>query len=217
MYAGLTDEQRHRVVGVYEYLAAGAPPISDYPAACFVPGGRFSMKAKYSVAGVRFDPQIGGGIGSISDVDNIHYMGFLCWMTPTTFLNVNPPRRNVPDFFDNVIDEGFPLSPPYMRFDVVSGDVEDSSDRAPLVLETMGHEGRGRMTAMSKIAPAALMPVYCIVRGGYRSRHLDPDKLLGARVLPDNRGALCGFRINRITIQNTNYSLPGLGEPPCVL
>lgn len=208
-FSGLTDTQRRHVVGVYDYLAEGLPPDSDFPVACFVPGARFDVRAPFSVAGMRFDPRVSRGIGATGYNENIGYLGFCAWMTPSTFLDLNVRRRQREgDFISNAVEDGYPFGPPMLLLEVSAG--------SPASMRVYGHEGRGRMMWMEEHSPAALIPVAMKPHGHWRARSFTPEMLLGARVMPDLEGGLSSARITRITLEGVNHALPGLGEAPCI-
>ena len=129
-------------------------------------------------AGVTFDPM--NGIGGSPDAANADYRGYMAYMRPKQFLQINPPRDLEERPIDHIlqaIDRGEPLGTPIVY-------VDRGSDGG---WQVRGHEGRGRMHALQERHPEAYFPVAVQPEGEIRARHLKPEDVLNW-IRPDMRG-----------------------------
>jgi hypothetical protein len=141
--------------------------------------GQYRSSEPRRHAGVMFDPR--NGLGGVPDAANIDYRGFMAYMRPGQFLQVNPPRDLATRPVDHIraaIDAGEPIGTPMLYV-----------DRTPDGWRVRGHEGRGRMTIMQERAPRALLPVAVHPLGEIRARHLKPEDVL-SWIRPDEGGSL---------------------------
>jgi hypothetical protein len=120
-------------------------------------------------SGVRFDSR--AGMGGVPDAANVDYRGFMAYMRPKQFLQLNPPRDLSAQPIDHILsalDEGQPIGAPILYV-----------DRAQKGgWQVRGHEGRGRMLALQERSPDALFPVAVHPYGETRARHLLPEDSL---------------------------------------
>jgi len=127
--------------------------------------GEITAGAPRVHAGVQFDNA--SGLGGIPDASNIDYRGFMAYMQPKRFLQVNPPRDLSTRPIDHILqalDDGQPIGTPVLY-------VDKSKDGN---WQVRGHEGRGRMMALQQRAPDAYFPVAIHPLGETRARHLAP-------------------------------------------
>ena len=120
-------------------------------------------------AGVQFDSL--NGMGGIPDAANVDYRGFMAYMRPKQFLQINPPRDTSAQPIDHIrfaLDEGQPIGAPIVY-------VDRASDGG---WQVRGHEGRGRMLALQERSPDSLFPVAVHPYGETRARHLLPEDAL---------------------------------------
>jgi hypothetical protein len=146
--------------------------------------GRYASKERRVHAGVAFDPM--EGIGGVPDAANVDYRGFMAYMRPKSFLDLNPPRdlaERPVDHIREAIQAGEPLGTPMLY-------VERTPDGGWAV---KGHEGRGRMSVLSEMAPQSLFPVAVHPYGSVRARDLSPEDVLGW-IRPDSRGGVMPTR-----------------------
>jgi hypothetical protein len=152
-------------------------------------------------AGVRFDPA--NGIGGIPDAANADYRGFTAYMRPRQFLQVNPPRdldERPIDHILKAIGGGDAIGTPILYV-----------DKNPAGgWQVRGHEGRGRMHAMDRIAPDAYLPVAVHPYGEIRARDLAPDNALDW--LRADRGGELPARAAISILNKRPYVQPGDAE-----
>lgn len=142
--------------------------------------GTVSGGAPRTHAGIRFDNA--EGLGGVHDAANADYRGFTAYMRPSQFLQANPPRDLEVRPIDHILealDAGSPLGSPIVY-------VERRPDRS---WQVVGHEGRGRMTALGQRHPDSLFPVAVHPLGWERARHLTPEDALNW-MRQDSRGEL---------------------------
>jgi len=131
-------------------------------------------------AGVQFDSL--KGMGGVPDAANVDYRGFMAYMRPKQFLQINPPRDKSTRPINHILsalDDGQPIGTP-----IVYVDRSKSGD-----WQVRGHEGRGRMLALQERHPDSLFPVAVSPHGGVRARDLTPENALGW-LMPDEGGHL---------------------------
>lgn len=131
-------------------------------------------------AGVQFDSL--KGMGGVPDAANVDYRGFMTYMRPKQFLQINPPRNTSTRPVDHILsalDDGQPIGTPIVY-------VDRHNDGS---WQVRGHEGRGRMLALQQRSPSALFPVAVHPYGSQRARDLTPDDALGW-LRPDEGGNL---------------------------
>jgi hypothetical protein len=142
--------------------------------------GKLTSATPRSHAGVMFDPK--GGLGGIPDAANADYRGFTAYMRPQQFLQINPPRdldeRPISHILE-AMDSGQPIGTPIVY-------VDRMPDRNWRVV---GHEGRGRMSALQQRHPDSLFPVAVHPFGETRARHLAADDAF-TWLMPDKGGDL---------------------------
>jgi hypothetical protein len=186
---------------------------------------RFDAESDYVVKGVgeksgRFIriPAHAAGLGGTPNNDNIDYLGFVAWMTPSDFLRLNPDRPVLPRPQSKAAWAQKGIGAPMLYVDLVDDsrqsiadlilDLEDESEVAMRALERVSptlrvrsHEGRGRAMFIREHLGEALMPV-AVVPKGLRARHLAAapgllqravfTDLSGARRVPMGRFQLAG-------------------------
>jgi hypothetical protein len=131
-------------------------------------------------AGVKFDSL--KGMGGVPDAANVDYRGFMTYMRPKQFLQINPPRDTATRPVDHILaalDDGQPIGTPIVY-------VDRSNDGS---WKVRGHEGRGRMLALQERSPSALFPVAVHPYGSKRARDLAPEDAL-SWLMPDEGGSL---------------------------
>jgi hypothetical protein len=121
---------------------------------------------RYTAGGFLFDRRM--GLGSVPDVENIAYMGFVALMKPQTYLAYAGAglREATVDY---ILAEKPVLSTAFL-------DIRMEDDGK--ICRVVGHEGRARMTAISRTDPDAVVPVAIFLRDGsfsLRHRHLEPE------------------------------------------
>lgn len=154
--------------------------------------GRLSSDTPRTHAGVRFDPQ--GGMGGVPDAANADYRGFTAYMRPKQFLQINPPRDLAERPIDHIleaIDAGQPIGTPIVY-------VDRMPDRNWRVV---GHEGRGRMSALEQRKPDALFPVAVHPFGEVRARDLAAEDAF-AWLMPDKTGGHLPARGSAVLLKN---------------
>jgi len=137
--------------------------------------GQIDMLASTKMGNITLDVR---GMGGVPDQSNIEYMGFIIYMTPRQFIALNPDRGAPSEFLQNKFEEGGDISiaPPFLVANFIGDEQNVDEDD---FWKVRGHEGRGRMIEMAKVAPAAQIPVYILPSGGYlRSRHITPQMAL---------------------------------------
>lgn len=131
-------------------------------------------------AGVRFDSSY--GIGGVPDAANVDYRGFMAYMRPKQFLQINPPRDTTQRPIDHILaalDNSQPIGTPIVYVDRA----------ARGGWQVKGHEGRGRMMALQQRHPDALFPVAVHPYGSTRASNLAPEDALDW-LRQDNGGEL---------------------------
>ena len=121
------------------------------------------------VGRVVYDPY--EGVGNTPNGTEVDYRGFTVWMTPQSFIKLNPVRT----FFDEggYLEQYFKsegdisIAPSWVTAEYIDG-----------VWQVDGHEGRGRAMQVDKIQPNELMPVHVFPRGGLRARDLTKEMVL---------------------------------------
>jgi len=153
--------------------------VSYDPGGDILPLGKIQVEDK--VIPVFLDPE--NGIGQVPWNQNINYVGFVVYMTPSEFLRLNPSRSSGEESFQSLKDymlsqEELKIGPPFLqpRWD-------EESNRWII----KQHEGRGRMLVLNEYMPDEEIPVHVFPRGGLRSRHIT-DEMLFADMLSDPRG-----------------------------
>ncbi len=174
---------------------------------------RFDAESDYVVEGVgeksgRFIriPAHAAGLGGTPNNDNIDYLGFVAWMTPSDFLRLNPDRPAPPRPQSKAAWAQKGIGAPMLYVDLVDDsrqsiadlilDLEDEPGAAMRALEKVSptlrvrsHEGRGRAMFIREHLGEALMPV-AVVPKGLRARHLAAAPgLLQRAVFTDLSGA----------------------------
>lgn len=133
-------------------------------------------------------PAHAAGLGGTPNNDNIDYLGFVAWMTPSDFLRLNPDRPVLPRPQSKAAWAQKGIGAPMLYVDLVDDsqqsiadlvlDLEDEPGAAMRALERVSptlrvrsHEGRGRAMFIREHLGEALMPV-AVVPKGLRARHL---------------------------------------------
>ena len=156
---------------------------------------RFDAESDYVMKGVGEKsgrsiriPAHAAGLGGTPNNDNIDYLGFVAWMTPSDFLRLNPDRPVLPRPQSKAAWAQKGIGAPMLYVDFVDDsqqsiadlilDLEDEPDAAMRALERVSpmlrvrsHEGRGRAMFIREHLGEALMPV-AVVPKGLRARHL---------------------------------------------
>jgi hypothetical protein len=144
------------------------------------------------------------GIGGVSDAANADYRGYMAYMRPKQFLQINPPRDLEERPIDHIlqaIDRGEPLGTPIVYV-----------DRGPDGgWQVRDHEGRGRMHALQQRAPDSYFPVAVAPLGGLRARHIQPDDVLNW-IRPDQRGGHLPARPMVAILNRRPYVSPDTSE-----
>ena len=154
--------------------------------------GKLSSDTPRTHAGVKFDPQ--AGMGGVPDAANADYRGFTAYMRPKQFLQINPPRdlsQRPIDHILEAIDAGQPIGTPIVY-------VDRMPDRNWRVV---GHEGRGRMSALQQRHPDALFPVAVHPFGEVRARDLAEEDAF-AWLMPDKTGGHLPSRGSAVLLNN---------------
>lgn len=134
-----------------------------------------------------------GGLGSTSVGSNVEYLGWVAWLTPRQFLRINPPRLESHFKMVPFLKAGEKIAMPFLDValvapDLAHQDLEDLPENTHLTFQVRGHEGRGRMIAISELVGSdVLVPVAILPRQGYRARHFRPDLIAGATLQSDPR------------------------------
>lgn len=119
------------------------------------------------VGRVVYDPY--EGLGETPNGTEVDYRGFTVWMTPQSFIKLNPDRGEESEFLaQHFQQEG----------DVSIAPCWLSAEYADGVWQVNGHEGRGRAMEIGKIQPSELMPVHVFPLGGGRARDLTREMVL---------------------------------------
>ena len=119
------------------------------------------------VGRVVYDPY--KGLGETPNGTEGDYRGCTVWMTPQSFIKLNPDRGEESEFLaQHFQQEGdVSIAPCWLSAEYVDG-----------VWQVDGHEGRGRAIEVNKIQPSELMPVHVFPRGGNRARDLTREMVL---------------------------------------
>ncbi len=174
---------------------------------------RFSADVDYVLEGVGEKsgrsvriPAHAAGLGGTPNNENVDYLGFVVWMTPSDFLQLNPGRPALPSPESKAAWMQKGIGAPMLYVDVVDAsqksivdlvqDLEDAPeaalralDRVQPMLRVRGHEGRGRALFIREHLGEALMPVAVFPGGGLRARDFAPaPSLLGRAVFTDGSG-----------------------------
>lgn len=129
---------------------------------------------------VEFDQR--HGLGSVPDVANVEYMGFVVTMRPSVFLDLTPALQVASEGIREHIRSGLPVSMGFLDVDI-----ETEADHCRI----RGHEGRHRARAILDLygddpIPVAILPAY-----GARARDVDDAHLLrlAAGAYAERRGS----------------------------
>jgi hypothetical protein len=222
------------------------PPLTTFePGADFDPEKPYVVRRGYcarmalqshSLFDVVFDSEY--GIGQMPHNQNINYMGFIIWITPREFLRLVPyfRKQQSEDWLKEQIRNGTPLGAPMLIAKISKGELPKDRDLwerdrhgtpilppdEPLEFKVAGYEGQARMKVLSQIGfNRTPIPVIVLAKradgGEVRARHLAPEYLVGAKLLPDPRcyakhgsppGTVGPTTVKRITLQKKNYGLP---------
>ena len=119
------------------------------------------------VGRVVYDPY--EGVGNTPNGTEVDYRGFTVWMTPRSFIKLNPARGEESEFLANLFQQegDVAVAPCWISAEYVDG-----------VWQVDGHEGRGRAAEINKIQPDELMPVHVFPSGGMRARSLTKEMVL---------------------------------------
>jgi hypothetical protein len=163
--------------------------------------GEITAGAPRVHAGVQFDNT--SGLGGIPDAGNIDYRGFMAYMRPSDFLQVNPPRNLDQQPIDHIlkaIEGGDPIGAPILYV--------DKNPKGGW--QVRGHEGRGRMHALNQRSPDSFFPVAVHPYGETRARHLLPENALDW--MRQDRGGELPTRAAIAILNNRPYVQPNRAE-----
>jgi hypothetical protein len=156
------------------------------------------------------------GLGGVPNAANVDYRGYVAYMTPRQFLAVNPPRdtsvRPI-EHIQRAISVKEPIGFPILYVDRLPKAPSMDTPIGDWVVR--GHEGRGRMTALSEIAPDSLFPVAVHPQGWVRARHLAGDDAL--KWIQPDRGASGPARPDVSMLGGSMYARPGVEDYPALV
>ena len=111
------------------------------------------------------------GFGSVPNNANVHYMGFVGMMKPSTFMSLalddQGAQEETSKDLEKFVEEGYAIGIPFLYIDI-----DEKGEKLPKIT---GHEGRGRMRMVRRVNGDDPIPVHFFLRGGMRSRHLTKD------------------------------------------
>jgi len=116
------------------------------------------------------------GIGNTPTNHDIDYFGIRVLMTPLNFLKLaaktgSNPRMESVEYLVNAILSGEAVAPPFLKLEVPHSWTGDSDDGME-VAKVVGHEGRHRMLALSRVYGRNYPIEVHITFYGYRNRHV---------------------------------------------
>ena len=202
----------HLALGAVAALALAAAGYRRKQGSTSAPP-RFDAESDYVVEGVGEKsgrliriPAHAAGLGGTPNNENVDYLGFVVWMTPSDFLRLNPDRPVPPRPQSKAAWAQKGIGAPMLYVDLVDSSrksivdlIVDAEDESPTALAALrkvtptlrvrGHEGRGRAMFIREHLGEALMPVAVFPGGGLRARDLAraPD-LLERAVFTDSTG-----------------------------
>lgn len=106
------------------------------------------------------------GLGSVPNLAETGYLGFVSFIRPSVFLRLCPPLEDEDHTFDDVLAAGQPIATGFLNVDL-----EDPAG------EVRGHEGRHRMRAVLRRCGDEPVPVVIFPLGGDRARHVEHGHL----------------------------------------
>lgn len=132
-------------------------------------------------------PAHAAGLGGTPNNENVDYLGFVAWMTPSDFLRLNPERPAQPRPESKAAWTRKGIGAPMLYVDLqdqkgksivdLVADIEDEPEKALAALREIvpmlrvrGHEGRGRAMFIREHLGEVLMPVAVFPGGGLRAR-----------------------------------------------
>lgn len=122
---------------------------------------------RFSHGGVEFDQR--NGIGSVPDVANVAYMGFVVMMRPSTFLALTPMLMQPSDGIRGHIANGGAVSMGFLEIDL-----DEEGD----FFKIRGHEGRNRTHAILDLHGDGEIPVAILFRYGGRASDVEDTHLI---------------------------------------
>lgn len=151
-----------------------------------------NFESSYRVGDVYFNNA--QGMGAVPDNRNVEYKGFVSFLTPKEFLqlaaNHNGQREESVNDLKKAISEGYPIGAPFI--DIILADINEGG-----YANVVGHEGRARMIALSKLMsenvmnldPSSKFPVHFFLRDGLRSRHINDEMIASMKengIIPED-------------------------------
>ena len=128
-----------------------------------------NIEDRFRVGDVAFDAV--NGYGAVPNSMNVNYLGFTAFMTPETFLKIAEPanRREDAERLAKLARERRPFGVPFLTLDFNHEEFE----RGELLRDrVIGHEGRGRSSALALVNGKQTMFPVSIFLNGLRARHL---------------------------------------------
>ena len=159
----------------------GSSAIDDLPDYAMAPGHSMrtgqlvDVEGRYRVGipggrSVVFDAR--RGAGAMPHNQNVVYMGYVAWITPSQFLSLSPPLDM--DFSAGRVSE---MAEALTKIAWGPPTLFVNFDGEAFVVRS--HEGRHRMVALSMFGIGGTpIPVHVILESSLRSRDLDPHSLL---------------------------------------
>ena len=160
-----------------------------------------NLETVSKVGKVIFDQE--HGLGQTPYNKNVVYRGFVGMMLPSSFSDFTPTADRDGDATQimNLIEQGYGIGSPFLILDI--GDEDKPSMRI------VGHEGRARCIALTKLQPNVLIPVHFILYGEGRARHITKDMVakLNTSITAENSKQIVKNKIRSIWLNGTHVSL----------
>lgn len=161
---------------------------------------------KFSHFGIAIDQK--DGIGSVSNLSEVDYLGFVAFIRPRTFLELCPPVHDHNAFFRDALTEGRAFASSFL--------VIALEGPCPRVLS---HEGRHRMRAVLEFCGDEPVPVAIFPSGGTRAHDLLPEEVIKIasgmfqeRWLAGHRQFVPGPLFDRLILLNQEMTIAEVRE-----
>jgi ankyrin repeat protein len=142
------------------------------------------------------------GLGNTPMGQNIDYMGFTVYMTPTEFLSLNPKREYSYEDIQKLLESGKKMSSPFLKC---------RYDENANTFKVYSHEGRGRMMALISMGKGNMaVPVQIFPTAPnkeIRARHLSEKILNSTFISDDEADSYYEFKPRRIILNNNTLAL----------
>lgn len=175
-------EQKHFAFSTAEIAKLPEPSASN-------------IESQFKVGKIAFDNV--NGKGATPNNQNVNYMGFAMELKPSQFLDLaikeEGGSEKRADAFIELFEEGVAIASPFLQVDI---DYDAWEQKKHVFMKVVGHEGRGRMAAISKFEGDVFVPVHVFPRM-LRARHFSEEffrSLRKAGMRPSSDGGIYAER-----------------------